>query len=60
MCWTDNAIFGRRALLRDAAVLAPAGLVYLRGHGLPTIGEMATRLPVESSFGIFYSPKMEC
>ena len=32
--------------MRDAAVLAPAGLVYLRGHGLPTIGEMATRFSV--------------
>ena len=42
--------------MRDAAVLAPAGLVYLRGHGLPTIGDMATRFSVESSFGIFYSP----
>ena len=44
--------------MRDAAVLAPAGLVYLRGHGLPTIGDMATRLSVESSFGILYSPNM--
>ena len=42
--------------MRDAAVLAPAGLVYLRGHGLPTIEDMATRFSVESSFGILYSP----
>ena len=58
MCWTDNATFGSRPLLGDAAVLAPAGLVYLRGHGLPTIGDMATRFSVESSFGILYSPNM--
>ena len=46
---------GRSTLLRDAVLLALAGLVYLRGHDLPTIGGMATRSSIESSFGILIS-----
>ena len=47
--------------MRDATLLALAGLVYLRGHDLPTIGDMATRpsvgayLPQKSDTIVEYS-----